>query len=67
MEAWRPDGTSVSVVHLHNCSYFGSLRNFLENSFAIIFFLPQPLIWHPIGRIPRLLLTDSWSWPLTSI
>jgi len=67
MEARKPDGTSVSVVHLHNCSYFGSLRNFLGKSFAIIFCLPQPPIWHPIRRIPRLCLTGSWSWPLTSI
>jgi len=67
MEAWKPDGTSVSAVHLHNCSNFGGLRTFLGNSFAIIFCLPQPLIWHPIRWIPRLCLTGSWSWPLTFI
>jgi len=32
MEAWKPDGISVSVVHLHNCSNFGGLEAFLGNS-----------------------------------
>jgi hypothetical protein len=65
-EAWKTDGKSVRVVHLYNCSNFGSLRTFLGNSFAIIFCLPQPLIWDPIRRIPQFCLTGSWRWPLTS-